>query len=194
MRPQQPERIRAFIASRLDAAVEDAIEQFVAPLRPLGNGVRWVPRSNFHLTLRFLGNQAPSALIEALVPELAAIAKRTQPFGLSVEGVGGFPQLVKPRVIWIGLHGDSLLELAASVRTAAAQAGFEGDDHPYTPHLTIARVRDPKELGELPSALIATRTRHFGTSTIASMALYRSELTASGPIYSELERWHFGGG
>jgi RNA 2',3'-cyclic 3'-phosphodiesterase len=193
MRPQ-PSRVRAFVALRLDGAVEDAIEQFVAPLRPLGNGVRWVPRSNFHLTLRFLGNEAPSALIEALVPELAAIARRTQPFVLSVESIGGFPQLARPRVIWIGLHGDGLLELAASVRTAAAHVGFEGDEHPYTPHLTIARVHEPNRLGELPGALQSARAHHFGTSTIASMALYRSVLTATGPIYTELERWYFGAG
>lgn len=187
-----PERIRAFIALRLDAAVEDAIEQFVAPLRPLGNGARWVPRANFHLTLRFLGNAAPLALIEALVPELAAIAGRTRPFALSVEGLGGFPQLVRPRVIWIGLHGGGLLDLAGSVHTTATSLGFEGGEHPYTPHLTIARVRDPERLGGLPRVLQAARTQHFGTSTIASMALYQSVLSAAGPIYTELNRWSFG--
>jgi 2'-5' RNA ligase len=186
-----PERIRAFIALRLGAVVEEAIEQFVAPLRPFGNGVRWVPRANFHLTLRFLGNEAPSSLIEALVPELAAIAKRTRPFALSMEGVGGFPELAKPRVIWIGLRGDGLLELAASVRGAAAHAGFKDEEHPYRPHLTIARVREAKGLGELPCALQAIRSPHFGTSTIAWMALYQSVLTATGPIYTELERWPF---
>jgi 2'-5' RNA ligase len=186
-----PERIRAFIALRLGAVVEEAIEQFVAPLRPLGSRVRWVPRANFHLTLRFLGNEAPSSLIEALVPELAAIAKRTRPFALSVEGIDGFPQLTRPRVIWIGLRGDGLLELATSVRTAAVQAGFASGEHPYTPHLTIARVRDPKRLDELPTALEAARTHYFGTSTIASMALFQSVLTATGPNYTELERWYF---
>jgi 2'-5' RNA ligase len=191
VRPQL-ERIRAFIAFRLDAPVEEAIEQFVARLRPLGSSVHWVPRSNFHLTLRFLGNEAPSVLIEALAPALSAIAKRTRPFALNAEGVGGFPHLVRPRVIWIGLHGDGLLELATSVHTAAAEIGFVSDDHAYTPHLTIARVRNPKSLGDLPSALQAARACLFGTFTIASMALYRSELTATGPIYTELERWHFG--
>jgi RNA 2',3'-cyclic 3'-phosphodiesterase len=171
--------------------VEEAIEQFVAPLRPLGSRVRWVPRANFHLTLRFLGNEAPSSLIEALVPELAAIAKRTRPFALSVEGIDGFPQLTRPRVIWIGLRGDGLLELATSVRTAAVQAGFASGEHPYTPHLTIARVRDPKRLDELPTSLEAARTHYFGTSTIASMALFQSVLTATGPNYTELERWYF---
>jgi 2'-5' RNA ligase len=193
MRPQ-PSRVRAFIALRLDPSVEDAIEQFVAPLQPLGNGVRWVPRPNLHLTLRFLGNEASSSQLEDLAPALAAIAKRTPPFRLNVEGIGGFPHLGRPRLIWIGLHGDRLLELAASVRIAVAEVGFEGEEHPYTPHLTIARVREPKSLGELLGALQAARGHHFGTSTIASMALYRSVLTATGPIYTELERWHFGAG
>ncbi|HEX4211101.1 MAG TPA: RNA 2',3'-cyclic phosphodiesterase [Candidatus Binataceae bacterium] len=183
--------IRAFVALRLSADVETEIQKFIDSLRPLCHGVRWVPRDNFHLTLRFLGNRVAASQLEALVDELAVCARRTEPFLLTVQGLGGFPNLTRPRVIWIGLHSHPLLELAAQVRAAAARSGFTPEDHPYIPHLTIARVRDPKSFGELRSVLQAARERHFGASTINSAALYRSVLGASAATYLELKRWDF---
>lgn len=185
--------VRAFVALRMNVGIEAAIEQFVDRFRALGNGIRWVPRANFHLTLRFLGNEAPIPQLETLAGDLAVVAGKTQPFSLTVQGIGGFPNLVRPRVIWVGLLGDGLIELAADVRAAASRAGFGDEDHPYTPHLTIARIRDPKALSEeLRSVLQGGRERHFGVSTITSMALYRSMLDASGAKYIELHRWNLG--
>jgi 2'-5' RNA ligase len=189
---QLPKTIRAFVALRMSNGTEAAIEQIVDRLRPLSNGVRWVPRANFHLTLRFLGNEVPIPQLETLAADLAVIAGRTQPFSLTVQGIGGFPNLVRPRVIWVGLQSDRLIELAGDVRAAASQVGFGDEDHPYTPHLTIARVRDPKGLSELRSVLQDARERHFGVSTITSMALYRSMLDAGGAKYIELHRWNLG--
>jgi 2'-5' RNA ligase len=183
---------RSFVALRMDPDVEAAIEQFVDRLRALGNGIRWVPRANFHLTLRFLGNEAPIPQLETLAADLAVIAGKTQPFSLTVQGIGSFPNLTRPRIIWVGLQGDGLIELAADVRAAASGAGFGDEDHPYTPHLTIARVRDPKGSSELRNVLQGGHEHHFGVSTITSMALYRSMLDASGAKYIELHRWNLG--
>jgi 2'-5' RNA ligase len=187
-----PAPIRAFVALRMSDVIEAAIEQFIDPLRPICDGVRWVPRTNFHLTLSFLGNEAPARQVEILAAELAVIADKARPFSLTVQGVGGFPNLARPRVIWIGLQGDGSIKLAADVRAAASRAGFADDDHPYTPHLTIARVRDPKGLTGLRTILKGARERHFGVSTIASMALYRSVPDAAGAKYFEMMRWDLG--
>ena len=161
-------------------------------MRSLSNSIRWTPRANFHLTLRFLGNEAPVPQLETLAGDLAVIAGNTQPFSLTVQGIGGFPNLERPRVIWVGLLGDGLIELAADVRAAVSRAGFGDEDHPYTPHLTIARVRDPKGSSELRNVLQGGHEHHFGVSTITSMALYRSMLDASGAKYIELHRWNLG--
>jgi len=187
-----PDCIRAFVALRMSAEAETAIERFIEPLRPLSSGVRWVSRTNFHLTLRFLGNEVPTSLIDKLAADLSHIASRAQPFRLTVQGIGGFPNLSRPHVIWIGLQSDELIELATDVRAAASRAGFGDEDHLYTPHLTIARVRDPRELSGLRSVLQAAREHHFGISTIASMALYRSILCPAGAQYAELKSWHLG--
>jgi RNA 2',3'-cyclic 3'-phosphodiesterase len=186
---QLPERIRAFVALRMSDGTETAIEQFIDSLRPLCDWVRWVSRANFHLTLRFLGNEAPLSQLETLAAGLAAIAGQTQPFSLTVQGVGGFPNLARPRVIWAGLRGDGLIKLAEDVGTAASRSGFSDEDRPYTPHLTIARVSDPKGLTQLRNILNGARQHQFGVSTITSMALYRSVLDSTGAKYVELKHW-----
>jgi 2'-5' RNA ligase len=185
-------RIRAFVALRMSTATEAAIEEFIDPLLSLSDEVRWLPRANFHLTLRFLGNEAPLLQLETLAADLAVIAGKTRPFALTAQGIGGFPNLVRPRVIWVGLQGDGLIELAADVRTAASRADFSDEDHPYTPHLTIARVREPKGRSELREILNGAREFHFGVSTITSMTLYRSMLDGGGAKHIELYRWNLG--
>jgi RNA 2',3'-cyclic 3'-phosphodiesterase len=177
----------------MSSGTEDALEQFIDPLRALRNGIRWVSRTNYHLTLRFLGNQTPVSQLETLAADFAVIVGETQPFSLSVQGIGGFPSLMRPRVIWAGLHSDGLIKLAADVRAAVSRAGFGDEDHPYTPHLTIARVRDPKGMSEFRSVLQSAGELEFGVSMISSMALYRSVLGSAGANYVELRRWNFGG-
>jgi len=176
----------------MSTQTDAAIERFIDPLRSIYDGVRWVSRTNLHLTLRFLGNEAPLAQLATMATKLAIVAKETQPFSIIAEGIGGFPNLARPRVIWIGLKSDELIELAAEVRAAALRAGFGDEDYPYAPHLTIARVRDPKRLTSLRAILKDAHQRNFGLSKIASMALFRSVVGAAGPKYIELKRWNLG--
>src|SRR5260370_844634 len=117
-----PERVRAFIALRLDAAVEDAIaglsERLRAPQHDIRqndipeDGIRWVRRANFHLTLFFLGPAVPRERLASISEALGAIAEATPPFEIVARGVGVFPNPVRPRVIWGGLDGDELAALA----------------------------------------------------------------------------------
>jgi 2'-5' RNA ligase len=186
-----PDSIRAFIAIRLNAATASAIGQFIDDLRPLAPALRWAPQANFHVTLRFLGNDAPAAQLEALAGDLAQIAAVARPFNLIAQGAGVFPHLSRPRVIWIGLRGDGLIPIAEKVRAACTDADFGENDHPYSPHLTIARVRDSKDLSPLRDAIEAAGARYFGESLIDSMALYRSVPGGRSPTYFELARWHF---
>jgi RNA 2',3'-cyclic 3'-phosphodiesterase len=185
--------VRAFIAIKLNDAAEAAIARFVEELLPLAPNIRWVPRTNFHITLRFLGNEAPLAKLEALGDDLAQIASLARPFELIAQGAGAFPNLARPKAIWIGLAGDGLKMTAAEVRDACAHAGCGPEDHPFSPHLTIARVREPRGLGPLRGALKAAGDRSFGASRIDSIALYRSVFGGSAPAYLELTRWRFGG-
>ena len=191
-----PERVRAFIALRLDAAVDNAIAALSERLKASDNGlrqddIRWVRRANFHLTLLFLGPAVPRERLAAISAPLDAIARQTAPFEITARGVRAFPNLGRPRVIWVGLHGDGLPGLAARVAEAAARCGFAPERRAYSPHLTIGRVRSLKSSGRLRRALGEAAESTFGVSRIERVMLYRSELGPHSPTYHELAAYPF---
>ncbi len=188
-----PERVRAFIALRLEAAVDEALAGLIERLRAPGDGIRWVPRSNFHLTLFFLGPSAPRERLAPIGEALGVIAAGTAPFEIAARGVGVFPDLGRPRVIWAGLHGEELVRLAARVAGAAERCGFPAQARAYSPHLTIGRVRTPRSPGRLRPALAKEAETNFGVSRIERVVLYRSELGPESSAYRELAAFALGG-
>lgn len=201
-----PERVRAFIALRLDPAVEDVIaalverlraERLCAPENSIGQddtrelGIRWVRRANFHLTLFFLGPAVPRERLAPVVDALETIAKTTAPFEIAARGVGAYPSLARPLVIWVGLDGRELVRLAARVAEAAERCGFAPERRAYSPHLTIARVRSLRFPGRLRPALEEAADSSFGVSRIEHVMLYRSEPGPKSSTYHELVAFPF---
>lgn len=196
-----PERVRAFIALRLDAAVDDAIAALIERLRAPENsirqdeaqerGIRWVRRANFHLTLFFLGPAVPRERLVPIADVLETIAQETAPFEVAARGVGVFPNPARPRVIWVGLHGDALAALAARVAEAAERCGFAPERGVYSPHLTIGRVRSLKAPRRLRRALEEAADSSFGVSRIERVMLYRSEPGPESSTYHELSAFPF---
>jgi 2'-5' RNA ligase len=196
-----PERVRAFIALRLDSAVDDAIADLTERLSAPENGspqvdtrernIRWVRRANFHLTLLFLGPAVPRERLAPLADALGLVANATAPFEVTAQGVSAFPSLARPRVIWIGLHGDPLTELAARVAEAAGRCGFALERRAYSPHLTIGRVRSIKSPARLRPALEAVANSSFGVSRIERMMLYRSVPGRPSSTYHQLAAFPF---
>jgi RNA 2',3'-cyclic 3'-phosphodiesterase len=184
-------RIRAFIAVRLGAETDRAISGLIEELRESGDGISWARSANLHLTLRFLGAAIDSRLIAPLSDALAAIAAQTAPFTVEARGQGAFPNLAHPRVIWVGLEGEALPALARCVEQAAVASGFTPERRPYSPHLTIGRVRDLRRWTILRGKLEVAASRDFGSSPIAAMILYESQLASSGAIYRELAQFQF---
>lgn len=191
MKPEGGRAIRAFVALRLEPAVTAAIAAFEADLRRLTAQVAWTKPANLHLTLRFLGDQIPPALLAALTPGLAAIAARTPPFTIEVRGTGSFPP-TRPRVLWVGVRGAPLMALAAEVEAAARAVGLPPAD-PFLPHLTIGRVRGPRLEAELEPALRAAAERPWGASAVARLILYQSRLGPGGATYHPLEEFVLAG-
>jgi len=184
-------KLRAFVAIRLSAETERALGDLIDELRSPGDGINWARRANLHLTLRFLGAAVDSELIPPLIERLNAIAGETAPFAVAARGIGAFPDLSRPRVIWAGLEGDELLALASRVERAAVESGFEAESRPYSPHLTIGRVRDLRRWARLRPQLETAAGREFGRSTIEAMTLYESRLSSAGATYQELARFGF---
>jgi len=182
------------VAVRLNAEVEDEIAKFVQPLRELPSGIRWVRLANLHLTLRFLGNAVDSNLLSLLDQHLNQIAKQTLPFALQARGIGAFPNLQRPRTIWIGLVAEHLTQLVRQVEAAAEQAGFAPERRLYAPHLTIGRVRDLQGWQQIRQALGPSTNRDFGTAPVSEMVLYRSTLGRETSRYNALARYRLAGG
>ncbi len=186
--------VRAFVAVRMNDQVEDSIARTVDELKHPDDGVRWVPRANLHITLKFLGPAVDSHRLQQLTAGLRQLATKTAPFEVAATGVGGFPNLEHPRVIWVGLHSvesGALAALASRLETVAAEYGFEREKRRWSGHLTIGRVRGDSIEDKTREALEAVRQRTFGVSKIESMTLYRSNLGPNGAHYEALATFLF---
>lgn len=164
----------------------------VEPLSPSWPQLRWTPFEQWHLTLAFLGEVGERELGD-LTDRLARVATRHAPLALQLAGAGRFGS----RVLWLGVRGDTtgLRRLAESVRAAARRSRIEVEDRPYRPHLTLARVRDPRV--DLRSAVAALAEFTGRTWTADRLQLIRSHL-GKGPggtaRHELLLSWPLGGG
>jgi 2'-5' RNA ligase len=186
--------VRAFVAVRMSEQVEDAVAKTIDELKHPDDGVRWVPRANLHITLKFLGAAVDSHRLQQLTAGLRQLATRTAPFEVAAAGIGGFPNLQHPRAIWVGLHNvesGALAALAARLETVAAEYGFEREKRRWSGHLTIGRVRGESIEGKTRDALNTVRDRSFGVSKIESITLYRSHLGPNAATYEALATFLF---
>jgi RNA 2',3'-cyclic 3'-phosphodiesterase len=182
--------IRAFVAVGLDDGLRAAVAATIERLRPLGPAVAWVPPRNLHVTLHFLGDQSEEHLVLAEAA-LADAAAGSAPMDVTFHGIGAYPGLERPRILWVGLaHGAlEVRALQARVTEALAARGFAREERPWHPHLTIGRVHDERrwrrEAGPpLRSALAQAATTTFGTQRVAEVALMRSDLSPAGARYT----------
>lgn len=132
--------MRLFAALNLPSSVRDEIVEAVEPLREAGYPVRWSDPTNFHLTLKFLGNVASDRLpvVEKVISRVAA---ETGAFTLVLEGVGAFPTIRRPQVIWLGAEPSPALRcLKQDLEWGFADHGFEREMRAFHPHLTLGRA------------------------------------------------------
>jgi len=181
-----PAKVRPFLAVRVGDAVEAAISSFIDGVRLPGDGVSWARRDKLHVTLKFLGASIVSAKLSPLAEAVADIGNHACAFQVRTGGLGAFPNLRRPRVVWTGLESEALTWLAHEIEDAAALLGFEPSARPWAPHLTIARIRDPRKVSGALRRLQAARPCEFGESRVAEIGLYRSHLSANGSSYERL--------
>jgi 2'-5' RNA ligase len=183
--------LRAFIAIELPLSLQDAIQQNTARLRQALNSsiVRWVPAHNIHLTLKFLGDVSP-ANVKLLCELLIREAEPHPVFDMRVSGFGSFPTSRRPRVIWVGLHAPAVLEsLQHGIESAAARLGYASEERPFSPHLTIGRVRQEisaQDAQKIRTELDSTTIGNIGTARIDAIHLYKSDLQPGGSVYTKL--------
>lgn len=199
---------RGFVAVALPDAIRARCARLTEALRPAPARVAWVRPGNLHLTLKFLGNTRPSQA-KRLVGSLTHKALKLSPFDVELAGLGAFPSPRRPRIIWIGVGegADRLRDLAAKVEGAAAKAGFSREARPFSPHLTLGRVkmarsRSGKPSGRPPSegaagedwqALLArSDPGSLGRFPVGEILLIESRLTPGGALYTPLHRVKLG--
>lgn len=191
--------MRAFVAVPVEDPVVRRRLAGARSLVPPLPGLRWIPESQLHFTLKFLGEieeervAAAKAATSAAVGAARAVTNGTgpdAPFRVGLEGLGAFPPRGPSRVLWAGCGegADALSALASAVEEAFTAAGFAREDRPFSPHLTLARVRDPDAGRRLARVLATVAPEPFGVVSVSSLVLFRSELTLRGAEHSELLR------
>ncbi|MBV6393769.1 MAG: RNA 2',3'-cyclic phosphodiesterase [Anaerolineales bacterium] len=183
--------IRAFIAIDLPPSLQKPLERQISRLRKaLGDDfIRWVPIENMHLTVKFLGNIA-AAHLEFIKQMMTQAADSTLRFDLTLNGLGSFPNPNRIRILWAGVHaGSGLASLQREIELGAERLGFERGKRPFSPHLTIGRVRqgtDAKDMRKISDALNSQSGGEFASAKINSVHLYQSDLRADGSVYTKL--------
>ena len=183
--------LRAFIAVEIPPEIYQAIETKMAFLRSALNTslVRWVPSTNIHLTLKFLGDTSPTN-VELLAQMLSVETDQHQVFEIEFGGLGAFPNPKRPRVIWIGIQAPAGLEaLQHGIEAASAKLGYPVEKRPFSPHLTIGRVKQnihASGMQKIRTTLEETQVGSLGTAQITAVHLFKSDLKPTGAVYTKL--------
>ena len=191
--------LRVFIALSIPPLVKSGLERVVQHLAAqVPGGVRWVGLDGIHLTLKFLGNIDP-AQIEDLTEAMRRPSLGASSFRLLLSGLGTFPNENRPRVIWAGVQGEleSLGKLQAGIEAEVSGLGFPRETRPFTPHLTLGRVRDQATNGERLRIGAAVASCAMGPTEpwlVESVRLVRSNFGPGGATYSDLASVSLAGG
>ena len=181
--------VRSFIAIELPDGLKRELSQLEAQLKSGDlHGVKWVNPNSIHLTLKFLGGVGVDRLGD-IIRAMEASVERISPFRLRVRELGVFPNLKRVRVVWVGIGGeiDKAGQLQQRIEANLAALGFAPEARPFTPHLTLARVRDqasPVERQRLAQLIAGTRFESAHNIEVKAVSLMRSQLTREGAIYS----------
>ncbi|MCZ7643829.1 MAG: RNA 2',3'-cyclic phosphodiesterase [Planctomycetota bacterium] len=188
------ERVRAFIAVELDDDVKRALRPAMAKLqeRHARADVRWVPESNWHLTVKFLGD-VPWLEIGRIGTALQELAAETPAFELEVKGLGAFPPDRSPRIVaaGIGRGAEELAAFHARLEARMAALGYPPENRGFKAHLTLGRVRGRRGNEMLWENLAARGAQAFGESPVEKAVLYQSELESRGARYTALATGRF---
>ena len=153
--------------------------------------IRWVASESIHLTLKFLGNVSRQMMGD-ISESVRKGSQGVSPFKLGIGELGVFPDMRSPRVLWVGIHGDldKLRDLQQGIDSALVPLGFTVEKRPFTPHLTLARLREgtsPVERQSFGKLVMNTTFDSKYEIPVKSLSLMQSQLSPSGAVYSRLD-------
>lgn len=187
--------LRTFFAVDLPDLQRERVAALQDALRARGLAARWVPAANLHLTLKFLG-AVPVVRLAAIQDAAAAALAGWDPIALSLAGLGVFPHQRRPRVLWVGVEGETarLGDLQRVLEAALEAVGCAPENRPFQSHLTIARFKEAVPPARVAAALEAYRAFTAPFFAVAALELFESRLRPEGPSYHRLARFPLAGG
>lgn len=188
-------RIRAFIGVDISDEIRKKAVALQQQLARTGAEVKWATPESMHITLLFLG-EVDERDILPICRAVATVAGREPPFPLRVSGIGAFPTLRRPKVVWCGITdgAQELRNLYGLLEAEMLKLGcYHKEERGYTPHLTLGRVRSEADGFTLAPDLPKLLTWDGGRTTVNEVLVYSSELRREGPEYAVLGRGELGG-
>ncbi len=181
--------IRTFIAIQIPESIKNEIFLIQEKLRAAGRGISWTKADNIHLTLKFLGSTDES-LIDLISDKISDSIAGKKPFKIQVNGVGAFPIMKRPRIIWVGANteSDHLREISRNLNENLESLGFESEKRKFTAHLTIGRVKDARKISPILETMKVFTNFDAGEFIVEKIELIKSDLHPSGAIYTPLRK------
>jgi len=182
--------MRTFIAIEIPEETRQGLRDAQRLLRTDAVDASWPKPEGIHLTLKFLGEVS-----ETKVPEITSVlslaAAGSRAFRLAVDGIGTFPNARSARVVWAGLGGEieCLDRLQAAVENAMERAGFERENRPFTPHLTLGRIKYIRSRDAWVRSLEQVKGLSLPAFEVSSFSLIKSELKQSGAEYTQIAKF-----
>ncbi len=179
--------IRTFICFELPEHVKNTLDELQSELKRYGRGVRWVRPQGIHLTLKFLGD-VEANLIDRIGDGVKRASNGMSPIDIRLQQAGAFPNFKRPRVFWVGIDEPSgrLPGLYAAIEDAMAGLGFAKEQRPFSPHLTIGRVKSHDGLNAVIEALKDVKLSPM-KFTAGRVVVMQSQLRPGGAVYTPLK-------
>ncbi len=180
--------MRLFIGLDIPQTVVRSLEHLLDDLRPTVQ-INWSPPANLHITTKFIG-QWPEERLDEMKAALATVPGRT-PIEVQIRRVGFFPNPHSPRVFWCGIEAPGLEALAADTDRETARLGVEPENRPFSPHLTLARIKERLNLQPLREKIASLPSLDFGRFSADRFFLYESRLSPKGSVYTKQAEFPF---
>jgi len=178
--------LRSFIAIELPDGVKSALAELRQELKKCKADIRWVKPDNIHLTLKFLGD-TDEKIIGSIAEAVKTACIGYKKFTLEIKGVGVFPDIRAPRVLWAGISdNDSLTGLQKSIEDGLVKLGYAVERRRFRPHLTLGRFKSSSGKEDLYDKIEEHKNISLGFMEVKSIFLIKSDLAPSGAEYTKI--------
>jgi 2'-5' RNA ligase len=183
--------LRCFVAIELPEEVKSTLSEMQEELKKLGADIRWIKPDNIHLTLKFLGHIKEES-IEKITDTMKTVSGGHRSFNIFIRGIGIFPNITSPRVLWVGIDNNNpLMSLQKDIENSLSLIGLDKEKKPFTAHLTLGRFRSRKGKEILLDAVQKRKNDGFGELMVSKISLMKSDLHPSGARYTKLSELSF---